>query len=739
MIEAQSPASARRQIKRKLVIGFMCSNKVVFPEEDRNFAPQPFANLSDPGILPPTERGTEETATPCAPRKNRGQVDILTQKALRGSKAVTVVAYIVGIGLPVRGSADQAQQKFLRKLLLCHCDRGSLYRLGRWFSGSMDGASGLLATWLFTSALLYFGGIGVVHIASADSAITPKYELRLQHERLKFDPASNLDLTKLEGAVEAALQQSATASQDSKLQRHSLQKRNRRGLEELLRQIGAVRASATAAERSECVALLLEVVVALNNDQRPPLPATIDALEMPWVFLRQLHRPVGRGHTPAMNLALGPQSDLSLLDPLPSTWWHRPSAISATDMYHGFGRTNWRHFENRVCEYLAPKKSFGLNPGFEVDDEGLSIKLKFAEVSSEPFVTRVFDALGFQTTPIDYAPAVKVRYDRRIFQEFHSRRPMHTRFTFLFFIPLHTLELQKYYDPFAYIAWAVRRDGTRWSSPELKARLFHDPKRPHPEEEDANFRPEVETDIDYLITVPANFQARVPNIKRIGLWDFGQLDHADRRELRGAGLLAAWLGWFDTRFDNTHFCTVTRQGGTELVHQISDLGGGLGETSGLLYWRGESPNAFPWTFTRPPLWQGPHRLAITLRLEGYKPIVPTKAFAEMTIDDARWMARLIGQLTEQQLVQALVAAGYDSAAVHLYTEKLISRRDRMVLDLGLAHEIPPLRPKGVDRTFSYDPLVDGPVTIVVSGGLGFEVQIPAGKDRIVRGRLISDR
>ena len=103
------------------------------------------------------------------------------------------------------------------------------------------------------------------------------------------------------------------------------------------------------------------------------------------------------------------------------------------------------------------------------------------------------------------------------------------------------------------------------------------------------------------------------------------------------------------------------------------------------------------------------------------------------------MAQLIGQLTEQQLVQALVAAGYDSAAVHLYTEKLISRRDRMVLDLGLAHEIPPLRPKGIDRTFSYDPLVDGPVTIVVSGGLGFEVQIPAGKDRIVRGRLISDR
>jgi hypothetical protein len=28
----------------------------------------------------------------------------------------------------------------------------------------------------------------------------------------------------------------------------------------------------------------------------------------------------------------------------------------------------------------------------------------------------------------------------------------------------------------------------------------------------------------------------------------------------------------------------------------------------------------------------------------------------MTIDDARWMARLIGQLSEEQIVQALVAS-----------------------------------------------------------------------------------
>ena len=671
-------------------------------------------------------------------------LDILMQKAPRGGKAVPVLTCFVRVALPEMASFAPVMQKLSQKVPKCHCNKGSTVGLGWWLSGRRNGQHGksgcgearFLVAFLLVLTFLYFGGMDTAHAAAAASSASRKYELSLPRERLEFDPASDLDLTRLERAVEAALQQPTAAPEDSKLQRHLLQKRDRRGLEELQRLIRAVRASSSATQRSECVALLLETVVALNNDQRPLLPATIDVLETPWVFLSHMHRPVGRGHTPATNLAPGPQLDLSRLDPLPSTWWHRPVAIPAADLYHGFGRTNWLHLEDKLCEYSAPKRSSGLNPGFEVHGEGLSIKLKFAEVSSEPFVTRMFDVLGFQTDPTDYVPAVRVRYDRRIFQEFHSRRPLHTRFTFLFFIPYYTLELQKHYDPFAYIAWAVRRDGTRWSGQELKARLFHDPKRPHPEEEAANFRPEVETDIDYLITVPANVQARVPNIKSIGLWDFGQLDHAGRRELRGAGLLAAWLGWFDTRLDNTHLCTIKHQGGIELGHYISDLGGGLGETSGLLNWRGESPNAFPWTFTRPPLWQGPHRLARPLRLEGYKPIVPTKAFAEMTIDDARWMARLIGQLTERQLVQALVASGYDSTEVRIYTEKLVSRRDRMVLDLGLAHEIPPLRPKGVDRTFSYEPLVDGPVTIVVSGGLGTAAQSPAGEKRIVRGKLV---
>ena len=353
--------------------------------------------------------------------------------------------------------------------------------------------------------------------------------------------------------------------------------------------------------------------------------------------------------------------------------------------------------------------------------------MKFAEISSEPFAARIFDALGFHVDPTDYSPLIKVRYSRRIFQEFNLRKPLETHFTFLGVVPLFTLELQRHYDPFDYIATAVLKDGTRWSGRELRRRLLKRPEEVHAETDSSNFRAEVENSIEYLETVPASVQLKIG--KSIGPWDFGQLDHASRRELRGAGLLAAWLGWFDTRFDNTRLRIMQRDGRHQLEHYFSDLGGVLGQTTGMLYARGELPNAFPWTFTQPPLWQGPHRLAKPLRLTGYKPVALTPAFAAMTVDDARWMARLIGALSEDQIEQALVAAGFDSAQVRLYLAKLLSRREHMIADLGLTGELPASR---VDRHLSYNPRKEGPLRVRVHGAL---IEAPLGTNQVANGKI----
>ena len=68
----------------------------------------------------------------------------------------------------------------------------------------------------------------------------------------------------------------------------------------------------------------------------------------------------------------------------------------------------------------------------------------------------------------------------------------------------------------------------------------------------------------------------------------------------------------------------------------------------------------------------------------------TPAFAAMTIDDARWMARLIGQLRPEQIREALKASGYDETTVELYEKKLLNRRNKMMEDLGLTGEFPPI-------------------------------------------------
>jgi hypothetical protein len=74
----------------------------------------------------------------------------------------------------------------------------------------------------------------------------------------------------------------------------------------------------------------------------------------------------------------------------------------------------------------------------------------------------------------------------------------------------------------------------------------------------------------------------------------------------------------------------------------------------------------------------------------HRPVESTDAFREMTVDDAKWMARLIGQLTERQIGDALRAAGWNRDEGLPYAQKLIQRRNRMIEDLNLQREIAPL-------------------------------------------------
>jgi hypothetical protein len=443
-------------------------------------------------------------------------------------------------------------------------------------------------------------------------------------------------------------------------------KRERRGLKAIRRDAAVLLRDPDSSARAKSIGAIHEVVAAIDNGRRPPAPRNLDTFQLPFVLLSHLRSPVARGKRPAANLepASGlSEGDLSLRDPRPGTVWQRPESVASLDLYHGFGRTALPQIEGRLCEYSAPKMSYGGNPGFDVVCDEWRVKVKFGETTSEPFTARIFWALGYHVDPTDYVHSLQIRYDRRLFREFHVRRDILMTFRLFWVIPLHTMNLQRRYDPFDFIAAAVLNDGTRITGLELKQRLFHEPNGAHPEDDPANFRTEFEANIDHLVTVPANLQYRNRAVDSIGPWDFGQLDHENHRELRGAGLLAAWLNWFDSRFENTRLKTIEQEDTKELAHFFGDLGGTLGRGHGFFSGRGELPDEFDWTFTRPSRRFWPGRPSVPFRITGFKPIERTAAFQEMALDDARWMARLIAQLTERHS-HSMVAGGLLEISKH---------------------------------------------------------------------------
>jgi hypothetical protein len=465
-----------------------------------------------------------------------------------------------------------------------------------------------------------------------------------------------------------------------------LTKRDERALK-LIQQLGReTLASQDTTARTHHTWLLHEVICALNNNRRPPAPRNLDGLQVPFVLWDHAFNPVAKGRRPALNLEPGTVGmELSRRHPAVSTFWQPPTDIAGLDLRVGFGRDALPDYAAAVWEYAGPKTSYGGNPGFEVRHGPWRAKVKFGETRSEPFTARIFWALGYHADATDHVRGLRVRYDRRLLREFHLRKEIRTTFRLFWILPIHTMNLQQRHDPFDYIVRAVLVDGRELSGANFKRALFHHPDREHPEDDPANFRIALERQIDHLLTVPVNFQVDDPRAKSVGPWDFGQLDHADRRELRGACLLAAWLGWYDSRFENTRLKQVDVSGRTELRHYFSDLGGTLGRGKGFFSGRGELPAEFEWTFTRSRFSRKnpdvPHRFKIT----GFKPIEDTPAFKEMTVADARWMARLIAQLTENQLREALEVSGFEPDEVTLYAHKLLHRRDRMLHDLGLVH------------------------------------------------------
>jgi hypothetical protein len=180
------------------------------------------------------------------------------------------------------------------------------------------------------------------------------------------------------------------------------------------------------------------------------------------------------------------------------------------------------------------------------------------------------------------------------------------------------------------------------------------------------------------------------------------VDHEDRRELRGARLLAAWLNHFDTREQNTMDVFMPENGSPHsergyVRHYILDLGdcfGSVWESDrisrrlGHAYYMdfpymAEDFVTFgaierPWDRARKDAGIFNYFSARDFDPEVWRGGYPNPAFVRMSEGDAAWMARIIARFSDELIAAAVSVGRYDAKSSDYLTRTLITRRDRIL-------------------------------------------------------------
>ena len=175
------------------------------------------------------------------------------------------------------------------------------------------------------------------------------------------------------------------------------------------------------------------------------------------------------------------------------------------------------------------------------------------------------------------------------------------------------------------------------------------------------------------------------------------LPHDRRRDLRGLGVLFAWLNHTDAKGDNSLDSVQGTGSDARIVHHLLDFGDSFGSDSdiakdprhGQEFWlptsREQANRAMTFGFV-PTSWEKakyPHYLpaAGNFTATGFDPLTwkpnyPNPAFLEMTPQDAYWGAKRVMSFSNEDIRAVVEEGEFSSPAVTDYiTKVLIARRN----------------------------------------------------------------
>ncbi|MGE3973784.1 MAG: hypothetical protein AB7F59_04580, partial [Bdellovibrionales bacterium] len=201
----------------------------------------------------------------------------------------------------------------------------------------------------------------------------------------------------------------------------------------------------------------------------------------------------------------------------------------------------------------------------------------------------------------------------------------------------------------------------------------------------------------------------------IGGFSKENLGHHLRREFRGLMVFYAWINDVDAKYANAELKLIPKEdgsGGYHLAHVASDMGASLGDIT-----IKNRPNLFPSELVVPnrtstvPQFRVnvPH---LTLNLTHYS---KSKLWEAVTINDVRWAARLISQLTYDQIYPLFLHLDYPAPIAEFYTQLLLRRRDQLVQSTGLLGTTVKAYGTGESRTIQLESKMTEPAKFTVSG------------------------
>lgn len=454
------------------------------------------------------------------------------------------------------------------------------------------------------------------------------------------------------------------------------------------------------------------VISAFNQNFKDPLDLHVEILTMPFELLARLSPyPIKERRKEA--------DDIKVQN---SSFWTDRSQ-EKINMALGPSELDLSKFENTICSYDGPKRGFGIHQGLKAKCfDKKKFKVKFGEIRAAPLNSKIYHRLGYNVPAIHSIKNIKISYDRKMFTEIQSGKQQYVRVKLLG-AQVKSVKLRKKTDFEKFISHVVLKDGEKIDSDKFFQNLL-----PNCGAEDQNchlnpelYDSEYEQKVDHVVFHNIAIVEET-NDHEFGAWAFDELDHKHRTEVKALVLVGAFTGNHDLRKDNNKLIWQSKN--FEIKHYITDPGSGYGRA---IPFSSFKLNDMKWEImkeqvTRQPI--GPGKSTIERRslvINGYKPSVDHDVFSKLNLSEAKWMARQILSISEDELTIAIAASGFSAAELLLAREKLVSMQKNIAETLELLNEYPQLAERKINRNISYQP-VGRPLDIILSNGEKISVE-----------------